>query len=500
MQDRVQPTHTVPERALLGDRILLLAIACAAAVSLGLGVQFVEAPLAFAATFALAAMAVAAYAFARGTALSRYVLAFALVSFIALHIQLARGMIELHFGVFVALAFLLVYMDWGVIVFAAALVVVHHVAFDALQAAGLGLYCTPQPDLARLAIHAVFVAFQSAFEVVLARRMLRSALEGEELALLVARVGRGDGILLDVAGIACHTAAGSALQQTLGRVGDAVGAVRSAAANMELSCSEIAGGNQDLSLRTEATAIDLQRTAADLSDLAQGVHDSARSAVAASGLAVDASGVVRQGQEVVGQVVATMQDIQDSSRRVGEIVGVIDGIAFQTNILALNAAVEAARAGEQGRGFSVVAAEVRALAARSAQAAREIRGLIAASVQRVERGTTLVEEAGTTMQGVVDSIAQVTDILRELSDASRAQATRASRVNDAVMRMDQATQQNAALVEEIAAAATSLQSRAQELVAVVAAFRRDEDMVRRDAPHARHVLPASGWGPALLPA
>jgi methyl-accepting chemotaxis protein len=199
--------------------------------------------------------------------------------------------------------------------------------------------------------------------------------------------------------------------------------------------------------------------------------------------------VAVQGGEVVGRVVETMKDINDSSRKIADIISVIDGIAFQTNILALNAAVEAARAGEQGRGFAVVASEVRALAGRSAEAAKEIKTLITASVEKVEHGTTLVDQAGTTMTEVVSSIRRVTDIMGEISAASNEQSLGVSQVGEAISSMDQTTQQNAALVEEMAAAASSLKSQAQELVQVVSTFKISSNTHANLARHEHHNAP-----------
>ena len=250
--------------------------------------------------------------------------------------------------------------------------------------------------------------------------------------------------------------------------------VRQGAEGVATASSEIAQGNHDLSSRTEQQASALEQTAASMEELGSTVRQNADNARQANQLALNASSVAIRGGDVVAQVVETMKGINESSRKISDIISVIDGIAFQTNILALNAAVEAARAGEQGRGFAVVASEVRSLAGRSAEAAKEIKNLIGASVERVARGTSLVDQAGVTMTEVVSSIKRVTDIVGEISAASNEQASGVSQVGEAVTHMDQATQQNAALVEQMAAAASGLKSQAQDLVHVVAAFRLNE--------------------------
>jgi methyl-accepting chemotaxis protein len=261
------------------------------------------------------------------------------------------------------------------------------------------------------------------------------------------------------------------LDAMIGSLRQTVGQVRMASDGMGHASREIASGNQDLSARTEQTASNLQETAASMEQLTSTVRQSAEAARTASELAQDAARTAGQGGRVVAQVVATMQDIHHSSQKIGDIIGTIDGIAFQTNILALNAAVEAARAGEQGRGFAVVAAEVRNLAQRSAEAAKEIKGLIGASVDKVDAGTRLVADAGGTMQAIVASVQRVSDIIGEISAATGEQSQGIGQVGVAVTQLDQMTQQNAALVEESAAAAQSLRDQAQQLAGVVATFR-----------------------------
>ena len=247
--------------------------------------------------------------------------------------------------------------------------------------------------------------------------------------------------------------------------------VRQASDSIGVASAEIASGNQDLSARTEQAASNLEETAASMEELTSTVRNSADAARQANQLAASASEVATRGGQVVSQVVTTMDEINHSSKKISDIIGTIDGIAFQTNILALNAAVEAARAGEQGRGFAVVAGEVRNLAQRSAEAAKEIKGLIGASVDKVEAGSRLVGEAGQTMSEIVGSIQRVSDIVGEITAAAGEQSDGIGQVNTAVNQLDQMTQQNAALVEQSAAAAQSLRDQATRLAQVVGTFR-----------------------------
>ena len=313
-------------------------------------------------------------------------------------------------------------------------------------------------------------AMAALFGVLIARTLARPLHQATDMARRIAEGDlTGEVVQLDRRDEVGQLAAAlGAMQQRLVQL---VRQVQSSSESIQGASTEIAAGNQDLSARTEQAASNLQQTASSMEQLTGTVKQSADSARQANQLASSASSVAARGGQVVSQVVTTMDEINAASKKISDIIGVIDGIAFQTNILALNAAVEAARAGEQGRGFAVVAGEVRNLAQRSAQAAKEIKTLIGASVEKVESGSKLVQDAGTTMSEIVASVQRVADIIGEITAAAAEQSSGIGQVNTAVNQLDQMTQQNAALVEESAAAAESLKEQAHRLAGVVGAFK-----------------------------
>jgi methyl-accepting chemotaxis protein len=463
-------THIHNATALMGDRLMLAAVALSAMAAAVIGYFYYEFMFGLIGGLALAGLAGAAYLFARGTLASRLVMTCCQVALVALHIQLAKGELEYHFGVFVTLALLLMYLDWRPIVLAAVLFAVHHLLFDRLQAAGFGFYCMTEPSFWRVMLHATYVAIQTSLEVVLAVSMARTVREGAELSQIVATVDQPQGIVLDMQGVLATTPVAQTLRAAFQRMHGVMSSVKTSATSIETASAEIASGNHDLSARTEQAASSLEQTAASMEQLNSTVRQSAESARQASQIAVANAEVAARGGMVVGQVVTTMNEITTSSKKISDIIGVIDAIAFQTNILALNAAVEAARAGEQGRGFAVVAGEVRNLAQRSAAAAKEIKGLIGTSVDRVEAGSKLVAQAGSTIGEVETNAKRIANIIGEITAAASEQSDGIGQVNVAVNQLDQMTQQNAALVEQSSAAAQSLKDQALSLTQAILVF------------------------------
>jgi methyl-accepting chemotaxis protein len=462
------PAATV--RGLQPDLVMLATIGIGALVALAIGEHYNQFGLAVGGGALLLLLAVGVFMTARGSLFAKLVMPVLAMAMVALHIQLGRGTLEFHFGVFATLGILLVYRDWRPLIAGAAAIAVHHVVFDRLQAAGLGVYCTPEPDFFKILMHAGYVIVQTGMEVWLATLMARSERQGRELHDLVAAIERKGTIALDLRAHAASTPAAMALRAVVERIDAAIIDVQATAVSCNTASREIAAGNQDMSQRTESTASSLQAIASAMDQLTGTVRQTAESAGSANQLAASASEAAGKGGQVVTQVVSTMDEISASSRQIADIIGTIDGIAFQTNILALNAAVEAARAGEQGRGFAVVAGEVRNLAQRSATAAREIKSLIGNSVERVEAGSRLVAEAGQSMQDIVASVQRVSDIIGEITMAAGEQSTGLASVNQSVAQLDQMTQQNSALVEQSAAAAASLSEQAQRLADSVRVF------------------------------
>lgn len=408
----------------------------------------------------------------RGGALSQTLLPALGMVQVALMIQVALGRIEAHFAVFAFLAVTSIYRHWLPIVVGAAVIAVHHLTFNYWQVLSWGPICFTEPGWGRVVEHALFVVAQAGVMIFLAHRAHDDFASGDELSTMAHRLVADNG---SVDFTAIHINAESLttrrLLEALWRVEQALTTVRTSSAAITTSAGEVAEGSLDLSNRTEQTANNLQQTASSMEHLTARVNQTTDSARTANTLAASAMEAAQRGGTVVSQVVTTMDEINTSSRRIADIIGVIDGIAFQTNILALNAAVEAARAGERGRGFAVVAGEVRSLAQRSAAAAREIKSLIETSVNRVQAGSALVSRAGSTMDDIVASVQRVTDIIAEIAAAASEQGQGIGQINTAVTQLDHMTQQNAAMVEQSAAAAASLKEQALLLERAVSAFK-----------------------------
>jgi methyl-accepting chemotaxis protein len=454
------------------DRIVLIAIA---AVWVGaFAYAAVNGALGLVAAVGLVLLAFGGFVAmrSRSGAGSQIVLPFAGMAMVALLIHAARGHAEAHFAVFAFLAVMIVYRRALPILVGAGTIAVHHLTFNYFQQWGWGPMCFTEPSLMIVIEHALYVIAESAVLLMLAARARADFRTAETLATVAEKMVAADGsVSFEVTRMHSDDPVTAKLLGALRHVEQSIAQVRQAADSIGTASTEIAGGNADLSARTEQTASNLQQAASSMEQLTGTVAHSADAAAQANQLASSAAQVARRGGEVVGQVVSTMDEIHASSRKIADIIGVIDGIAFQTNILALNAAVEAARAGEQGRGFAVVAGEVRSLAQRSAEAAKEIKALIGTSVDKVETGSKLVADAGATMNEIVASVQRVSDIIGEISAAAREQSSGLGQVNAAVADLDRMTQQNAALVEQSAAAAESLKEQAKRLAHIVATFR-----------------------------
>lgn len=389
---------------------------------------------------------------------------------VMLHIQWAAGTIEFHFGVFVTLALLLVYLDWRPILLSALWFAVHHVVFDRLQAAGWALYCLATPNLAMIVLHATYVIIQTALEVVLVVSLARRVNDNAEVAMLADGVSQGQRIVLAAARRPVQAPVASGLRQVLLRIADVVAAVRSVGARMTEASSTMALDAQSLTARTDEAVAALADATARMQAMREQSQHSATAAAHAERRVREAGDVTQRGDAAVGQVQAAMTHMHQNSQQIAHITAVIDGLAFQTNLLALNAAVEAARAGEQGRGFAVVAAEVRALAQRSATAAGEIRGLIETSSRQVASGRELTEVASQTMGQIRDSVQEVADLVHRLADRAGAQSTEVEQVSALVSQVEALLHDSATSAARSAREAAELQADVHGLGQTLAVF------------------------------
>ncbi|MEP7297939.1 MAG: methyl-accepting chemotaxis protein [Burkholderiales bacterium] len=465
---------TLPELRRNGDAYMLVATVFGATGLAWLGWRFDHTALSVGLAVALLAAATGLFLFARGSWFNSIAYPILLAGSVAAQIHVTAGRAEYHFGGFVILAYALVYRHWLPLVATAGAIAVHHIVFDRLQALGFAVFCQVQPDLLGVLEELSYLVSQAGFSVVMARQMRQESHLAAELDSITNGLSTTPG-KIDFTKLATHgrTVAGERLLAVLHAVRDATALARRTAQTVSIASSEIATGNQELSARTEQAATDLQRTATALDKLTCTVQGSSDTVLAASQRASEAARRAAEGETSADQLAGSMQAISESSRRVSEITSVIDGIAFQTNLLALNASVEAARAGESGRGFAVVASEVRRLAKRSADASKEITSLIAQSSEQVEHGVFVGQQTRQTLTGIIAEVRQVHTLLAEVSKAASEQTAGIADVNRSVAALDQATQHNATLVEESAAAADALRDQATLLEQAMGSFETD---------------------------
>jgi methyl-accepting chemotaxis protein len=467
------PYAPTPAALVSNDRVVLSGIGMLLLGALAYAVQYGSLGLTLGLGLVLGMASVGVALASKGRLLSQIALPVLGMGMVALLIHSARGHNEAHFAVFAFLAVLVVYRRALPILAGATAIAVHHLSFNYMQAWGWGPICFIEPGFLKVVEHALYVIAESGVLLYLANRAQAESRVTEQLALLAEDIMGADGkINLNVAHVSTADPSTRKMCEALTRIASAMEQVRHASDTIRAASADISQGNSALQSRTEQTASHLQETAAAVEQIAGTIRSSSENARQANTLALKASDVAADGGVAVSRVVETMTGIQNSSRKITDIIGVIDGIAFQTNILALNAAVEAARAGEQGRGFAVVAGEVRTLAQRSAEAAKEIKQLITASVEQVESGSQLVGATGATIGDVVVQVKHVTDLVSLISIASTEQNDGIGQINTAISRLDQNTQQNAALVETTASSALSLQHMADDLQRAVSVFER----------------------------
>lgn len=418
----------------------------------------------------LAAVATVVYALGRGRALGRYALPLLMCSGTALLVQVSLGTLEFHFGVFVSLALVMVYREWRVLLACAAFFALHHFSFDRLQAWGYGFYCTPEADFQKIVLHALFVVCQTAVEIWIVCNMSKSVRQGLELEALVNTVAAGEKINLNMASLCVSTPLAQRLQQLFHDMYSVVHTVARSSAQVQTASQEIEWGSQDLSNRTELACSALEETANAAARVVSTLEQAHQLTTQATQMSRAASDTAQQGQRVVDALADSMQDIRQQSAQIADIVSVVDGLAFQTNLLALNAAVEAARAGEQGRGFGVVAEEVRRLALRSAECAKQIRQLVEASTHTVGMGATQSQAARAAMQQLLQACTSTTQHMQEIQQASQAQNQSMGEITQAIEQLESAMSQNSALAEESNAAAASLQDQTVAMLHSVQVF------------------------------
>jgi len=457
------------------DRFLLTVIAANALLAIGLGYGYEQLGTALMLSLGCLLSGGAALHFWSGQPICRRFLATLLVLLVVTQLQISRGDTTIHANVYVTLCLILPYGDWKLIAYAGALLIAHHLGFEALSSAATPLFVldndTRLADIADIC----FILVLAGFLIHAAMDMHRRASERFELEFLVNAMGRDVPIRLNLDVVRTDSAVGQRLKHVQGRMAAALRQVRDATVNVHGVAQEVGDSSGELMARTDRTANGLKDAAMCLEQITVIVQESARASKEARELSHASSALAVRGGAVVTQMVNTMEEIDKSSRRITDIIGTIDAIAFQTNILALNAAVEAARAGEQGRGFAVVASEVRRLAGRSAEAAREIKNLISASIETVERGTHLASAAGSTMEELVSSVKSVGAVCESLTADNAEHAQGIEVVAASVKELDEVTRQNVHVAERSGQIADELQQQAAALAEVLSTFRLGDD-------------------------
>ena len=479
-----------------GDTLLLALVCAGLPLAIAIGAQHERVAPALWAGSIFVGLAGLLWLFARGSMLARLGMAALSMSMVALHVHVGMGDNQYHFGFFVTLAILLVYRDWRIPLAGAAVVAVHHALFNGLQEAGWGVIAFAKPGWAKVVIHATYLTVQAAVEVWIATLLAHEARRASEVHALV--LDHDGSINLRASEEHASTDLARAVSRALAMMHHAVVQVKETAAEILHTSHHLERGNTDLAGRTEEQSASLEQTSASIAALAATVRGNSRSAQQAADRAVGAADVAARGGVAVREVVGTMGEIERASRKIADIIGIIDGIAFQTNILALNAAVEAARAGEHGRGFAEVAAEVRSLAQRSAAAARETKVLIDDSTARVGAGSRLAQEAGATMDEMVAAVQGVRDLIGDIAGASKQQLASIEEVSRAIARMEEVTQRNAALVQDSAEAASRMAGQSSALARAVSHFDTEAGGASHECDLDALALPVPGAGRRLL--
>lgn len=468
--DPLHSTHVRADRLMVGVLWTLAALSCGLAPwhqtwiwALTIGIPAAAIP------------SLLAWAFP-GSLATRLVVAAMLMVVCALNIHQSYGMIEVHFGIFVCLAFLLCYRDWRPIAFGAVVTAIHHLSFNYFQELGYGVMCFTETGLGIVLAHAAYVVAETAVLSYLAMLLRSEGLQATELQdMVTAMVASEQKVNLVQSSRPVHSAIGSALAGLMTRLRGVVASIAECTETVAGAAEEMATGGAELAGRTRMQGSALAQTTRAVDQLMTTLRLTEEKAGQASRIVESAVDIAERGGRVVTQVVRTMAEINQSSARIADIIAVIDEIAFQTNLLALNAAVEAARAGDQGRGFAVVASEVRNLAQRSATAAREIKELIQNSVSSVSSGSALVDRAGATMSEVVTSVGRITQIVEDFQRAAREQSSGIDQVSCAVTEMETAARQNHALVESMSRGAEQLRLKGKRLTDAVELFELGED-------------------------